>query len=219
MAERLVFCVWKGGKQIGAIHFRWGAYTLSIYQCGLDIANGLKKYGYDKTCTVNETYQILINVLEDIRTDIDHVGSDKTFELCIHTHGGVSSTDWDIAESLGLKFNKENVSASDGILIIDEDHVEDALSNAEQIEDIYLDDEYLTNNLYSEMTEDEVLDIDPKIRIDEIPMISSFPFDWETLTSPEFGELDNIIRWMLSIDHNNFILGRLDGGTIVTIFC
>lgn len=219
MAERLVFCVWKGGKQIGAIHFRWGAYTLSIYQYGLDIVKGLKKYGYDKTRTVNETYQILINILEDIRTDIDQVGSNQTLELCIHTHGGVSSTDWDLAESLGLKFDKENVSASDGILIIDEDHVEDALSNAEQVEDIYLDDEYLTNNLYSELTEEEALDIDPKIRIDEIPMISSFPFDWDTLTNPKFGELDNIIRWMLSTDHNNFILGRLDGGTIVTIFC
>lgn len=221
MAERLVFDVMKNGKLLCCIHFRWGAYTLSVYQHALDIVKGLKKYGYTPQKTDDETLQILINTLEDIHTDFESISNAEGEEipLHVHTHGGVSRDDWEVMEKRGFKFNKEDISASDGILIVDDVTIDHAHDWAEDIEEFDLDEEYVTNGMYSDMSQEEVLDLEPKFKFDEIMRVSDMPFSLVTLDRPKFTDLDPIIRWMLTTDHRNFVLGRYDDDSLLTIFC
>jgi len=227
MGERLVFDVYRGHDdhyyQICSIHFHWSAYTMSVYREAKMLIDGLKRYNYNQHMSDHETIQILINIVQNnsvtVNDSIIFNYKGKIIHIDKRTlHGGLASGSKDYARENGYKFETENVSHSYGIIGLCDEDIESMHEWAEDIEDFYIDDEFFTNDLFSDMTLQELKEesFDFGIDINRIP-----PYDvWRDPTCVNFEDVDAVIEW-LDIFEGNWIIGKYEENGIwhfVTVY-
>ena len=221
MGERLVFDIYRGHDdhyyQICSIHFHWSAYTMPVYREAKMLIDGLKRYNYNQHMTDHETIQMLIDIVQNNVVVVPETNTVNDKGEVFHIEerklrGGVSSTSEDYAREKGYKFETENVSRSYGLIGSTDESIESMHEWAEDIEDFYIDDEFFTNGLFSDMTLQEINDENFGIGIDinRIP-----PYDvWKDPTCVDFKDVDAIIEWLDAFG-GDWIIGKYEENGIL----
>ena len=218
MGERLVFSVLRGTGEdehrIAALHYHWSAYTLSGLNDAKIMVNGLKKRGYKPTMTDDETLKMILDILNH-----DSIVDYDCNNVHIHECGGLHSGSHDIIESLVDDPGERKISRSCGLLVIGEDNISDVEEWAEQLEDISLDEEYVTNGMFYEDRWDEYRDYyelnDEEFEElwDTIPDLNC-PYD--DMSVIPFDRIDDEIAWVESSkwEKDDGVIGKfMDGDT------
>ena len=215
MGERLVFDVHRGTSvddyiHICSIHFHWSAYTKSIYHEAKFLIEGMKRHGYNMGMTDEETVQMFINILQENVVNISEVvipHQDGTKEK-IPAHkvrGGVEKGDIEFAREHGYVFEEADVSASEGVIGISEEVIENMHDNAEDIEDFYMDEGWYTNGLYTTLTISDIENMQMEVNVNEVPDYNPPISD---PSEPKFEDTDKLIEWLTGI--NDWIVGKYE---------
>lgn len=219
MGQRLVFRCIKEEKMFATLYFHWSAYTICGFEEGMEIVKGLNDRNWTKETSTTETIGMLVDILEH---------NISIFDSKMHggVSGGTGSDEWKAIIAMGITpSDGDNVDRTYGLIDVTVAGMENALSWAEQIEEMNFDEGYFTGNNYylfeiddkesrNEFFEIYGNDIDIN-NIPELPDIlynGKIPFD-------DLGKADEAIR-VLSVarDDARGIAGR-DGNTIFTIMC
>lgn len=204
MGQRLVFKMIRGDKTISTIYYHWSAYTDSCFMEALYLIKELRKRGYNKDMTDNETNLMLLHILLDNKEVKPYAGV-----LC----GGPSDGDFKPFIDIGYTLDDKqmfNISRNQGLISIDEMNMKYYIRCGEYICDFNFDNETVNNNCIRVIPED-MDDYEPGFDISKING-ASFPEYINTDGSVKWDDVETAISWILDIDknHNSFICNAFD---------
>lgn len=195
MGERMMFTVKRGGKTLCGIYYHWSAYTQSVYCEAKYLLDGLKKRGYSKDSTDDETLKMLIRTLVEDNAN-DWTGKEGDHHV---SHGGCAT--WcNNPKVLKLRFpdetdefffgEKRTLSRSNGLLAIDGEAIVEMQDWAcEEIFD--MDNETVTNGFFYHSSSVP----DWHEEVDVADCIADFvrpDFDYECVP---FDRIDDALKW------------------------
>lgn len=200
MGERMMFTVKRGGKTLCGIYYHWSAYTQSVYCEAKYLLDGLKKRGYSKDSTDDETLKMLIRTLvEDSINDWTAIEGDWHV-----SHGGCEDSRANLM-ALKKRFpdekpkfffgDKSSLSRSNGLLAIDEGAINNmAYWAAEEIFD--MDTETVTNGFFDHWNNipEHLADCIDEGEGEGIKIVDFIKPDFDYENVP-FDKIDDVVRW------------------------